>query len=108
MTEPRPGAGAATVRPHRRATVSVDVGGVLVGSDHPIVVQSMTNTDTASAHATAIQVAQLAHAGSQLVRVTVNTDEAAAAVPEMVRKVRGLGVDVPIIGDFHYNGHLLL
>ena len=68
----------------------------------------MTNTDTADADGTAIQVAQLAHAGSQLVRVTVNTDEAAAAVPEMVRKVRGLGVDVPIIGDFHYNGHLLL
>ncbi|MEA2536275.1 MAG: (E)-4-hydroxy-3-methylbut-2-enyl-diphosphate synthase [Chloroflexota bacterium] len=94
--------------PRRRSTVSVDVGGVPVGSAHPIVVQSMTNTDTADADATAIQVAQLAHAGSQLVRVTVNTDEAAAAVPEMVRKVRGLGVDVPIIGDFHYNGHLLL
>ena len=86
----------------------VDVGGVLVGSAHPVVVQSMTNTDTADADATAIQVARLAHAGSQLVRVTVNTDEAAAAVPEMVRKVRGLGVDVPIIGDFHYNGHKLL
>ena len=100
--------GAETVRPRRRATVTVDVGGVLVGSDHPIVVQSMTNTDTADPDGTAIQVAQLAHAGSQLVRVTVNTDEAAAAVPEMVRKVRGLGVDVPIIGDFHYNGHLLL
>jgi (E)-4-hydroxy-3-methylbut-2-enyl-diphosphate synthase len=97
-----------SVRPPRRPTVSVDVGGVLVGSAHPIVVQSMTNTDTADADATAIQVAQLAHAGSQLVRVTVNTDEAAAAVPEMVRKVRGLGLDVPIIGDFHYNGHLLL
>ena len=68
----------------------------------------MTNTDTADADGTAIQVARLAHAGSQLVRVTVNTDEAAAAVPEMVRKVRGLGVDVPIIGDFHYNGHKLL
>ena len=68
----------------------------------------MTNTDTADADATAIQVARLAHAGSQLVRVTVNTDEAAAAVPEMVRKVRGLGVDVPIVGDFHYNGHKLL
>ena len=91
-----------------RPTVSVDVGGVLVGSAHPVVVQSMTNTDTADADATAIQVARLAHAGSQLVRVTVNTDEAAAAVPEMVRKVRGLGVDVPIIGDFHYNGHKLL
>jgi (E)-4-hydroxy-3-methylbut-2-enyl-diphosphate synthase len=86
----------------------VDVGGVLVGSAHPIVVQSMTNTDTADADATAIQVARLAHAGSQLVRVTVNTEAAAAAVPEMIRKVRGLGVDVPVIGDFHYNGHKLL
>ena len=96
------------LRPRRRATVSVDVGGVLVGSAHPVVVQSMTNTDTADPDGTAIQVARLAHAGSQLVRVTVNTDEAAAAVPEMVRKVRGLGVDVPIVGDFHYNGHKLL
>ena len=102
MTSPDAG------RPRRHPTVSVDVGGVLVGSAHPIVVQSMTNTDTADADATAIQVARLAHAGSQLVRVTVNTEEAAAAVPEMVRKVRGLGVDVPIIGDFHYNGHKLL
>ena len=96
------------LRPTRRPTVSVDVGGVLVGSAHPIVVQSMTNTDTVDADATAIQVARLAHAGSQLVRVTVNTEEAAAAVPDMVRKVRGLGVDVPVIGDFHYNGHKLL
>jgi (E)-4-hydroxy-3-methylbut-2-enyl-diphosphate synthase len=96
------------LRPVRRPTVSVDVGGVLVGSAHPIVVQSMTNTDTADADSTAIQVARLAHAGSQLVRVTVNTDEAAAAVPEMVGKVRDLGVDVPVIGDFHYNGHKLL
>jgi (E)-4-hydroxy-3-methylbut-2-enyl-diphosphate synthase len=97
------------LRPRRRATVSVDVGGVLVGSAHPIVVQSMTNTDTADADATAIQVARLAHAGSQLVRVTVNTEEAAAAVPEMMRKLRdNLGVDVPVIGDFHYNGHKLL
>ena len=92
----------------RRQSVPVDVGGVIVGGDHPVVVQSMTNTDTADADATAIQVARLAHAGSELVRVTVNTEEAAAAVPEMVRKVRGLGVDVPIIGDFHYNGHKLL
>jgi (E)-4-hydroxy-3-methylbut-2-enyl-diphosphate synthase len=92
----------------RRRTVSVDVGGVLVGSDHQIVVQSMTNTDTADADATAIQVARLAHAGSELVRVTVNTEAAAAAVPDMVRKVRGLGVDTPVIGDFHYNGHKLL
>jgi (E)-4-hydroxy-3-methylbut-2-enyl-diphosphate synthase len=96
------------LRPRRRPSVSVDVGGVLIGSAHPVVVQSMTNTDTADADGTAIQVARLAHAGSQLVRVTVNTEEAAAAVPEMVRKVRGLGVDVPIIGDFHYNGHKLL
>ncbi len=100
--------GQESLRPRRRATVSVDVGGVQVGSAHPVVVQSMTNTDTADADATAIQVARLAHAGSQLVRVTVNTEQAAAAVPEMVRKVRGLGVDVPIIGDFHYNGHKLL
>ncbi len=100
--------GGEALRPRRRPTVSVDVGGVLVGSAHPVVVQSMTNTDTADADSTAIQVARLAHAGSQLVRVTVNTDEAAAAVPEMIRKVRGLGVDVPIVGDFHYNGHKLL
>ena len=93
----------------RRPTVSVDVGGVLVGSAHPVVVQSMTNTDTADPDGTALQVARLAHAGSQLVRVTVNTEEAAAAVPEMVRKLRdNLGVDVPVIGDFHYNGHKLL
>ena len=92
----------------RRQSVTVDVGGIPVGSAHPIVVQSMTNTDTADPDTTAIQVARLAHAGSELVRVTVNTEEAAAAVPEMVRKVRGLGVDVPIIGDFHYNGHKLL
>ncbi len=101
--------GPETLRPVRRPTVSVDVGGVIVGSAHPVVVQSMTNTDTADADATAIQVAQLAHAGSQLVRVTVNTEAAAAAVPEMMRKLRdNLGVDVPVIGDFHYNGHKLL
>src|SRR6476659_1812883 len=97
------------LRPRRRPTVSVDVGGVLVGSAHPIVVQSMTNTDTADPDATAIQTARLAHAGSQLVRITVNTEQAAAAVPEMMRKLRdNLGVDVPVIGDFHYNGHKLL
>ncbi|HEY4190926.1 MAG TPA: flavodoxin-dependent (E)-4-hydroxy-3-methylbut-2-enyl-diphosphate synthase [Candidatus Limnocylindrales bacterium] len=97
------------LRPIRRPTVSVDVGGVLVGSAHPVVVQSMTNTDTADPDATAIQVARLAHAGSQLVRVTVNTEEAAAAVPAMLAKLRdNLGVDVPVIGDFHYNGHKLL
>ena len=92
----------------RRPTVTVDVGGVLVGSAHPIVVQSMTNTDTADPDSTAIQVARLAHAGSQLVRITVNTDEAAAAVPEIMRKLEDLGVEVPVIGDFHYNGHKLL
>ena len=73
------------MRPRRRATVSVDVGGVFVGSAHPVVVQSMTNTDTADADGTAIQVARLAHAGSQLVRITVNTEAAAAAVPEIAR-----------------------
>jgi (E)-4-hydroxy-3-methylbut-2-enyl-diphosphate synthase len=96
------------LRPRRRPSVSVDIGGVLVGSSHPIVVQSMTNTDTADPDSTAIQVARLAHAGSQLVRITVNTEAAAAAVPEIVRKLHGLGLDVPIIGDFHYNGHKLL
>jgi len=92
----------------RRRSVAVDVDGVVVGGDHPIVVQSMTNTDTADADATAIQVARLAHAGSELVRITVNNEAAAAAVPEIVRKVRGLGAAVPIVGDFHYNGHKLL
>jgi len=92
----------------RRKTVTVIVGGVPVGSAAPIVVQSMTNTDTADAASTAAQVVALAQAGSQLVRVTVNNDEAAAAVPEIARRVSDLGVDVPIVGDFHYNGHLLL
>src|SRR5437867_5943935 len=104
----RPTTGPDGLRPRRRPTVSVEVGGVLVGSAHPIVVQSMTNTDTADADATALQVAQLAHAGSEIVRVTVNTEAAAAAVPEIVGKLHRLGVDVPIIGDFHYNGHVLL
>jgi (E)-4-hydroxy-3-methylbut-2-enyl-diphosphate synthase len=94
--------------PGRRPTVSVDVGGVLVGSRHPIVVQSMTNTDTADADGTALQVAALAHAGSELVRITVNNDAAAQAVPEIRRKLDDLGVGVPLIGDFHYNGHQLL
>jgi (E)-4-hydroxy-3-methylbut-2-enyl-diphosphate synthase len=87
----------------RRQTVVVDVGGVKVGGTHPIVVQSMTNTDTADVAATTAQVRALHEAGSELVRVTVNNDAAAAAVPEIVA-----GVDVPVIGDFHYNGHLLL
>ncbi|TME84389.1 MAG: flavodoxin-dependent (E)-4-hydroxy-3-methylbut-2-enyl-diphosphate synthase [Chloroflexi bacterium] len=99
---------ATDPRATRRPTPTVDVGGIPVGSRHPIVVQSMTNTDTADADATAIQVAQLAHAGSELVRVTVNTDAAAAAVPDIVGKLHDLGVGVPVIGDFHYNGHLLL
>ena len=92
----------------RRTTPTVLVGDVPVGSAHPIVVQSMTNTDTADADATAIQVAQLAHAGSELVRVTVNNDAAAQAVPVIRDKLDRLGVAVPLIGDFHYNGHLLL
>jgi (E)-4-hydroxy-3-methylbut-2-enyl-diphosphate synthase len=92
----------------RRRTVTVNVGGVTVGGEHPIVVQSMTNTDTADVEATAKQVAALAAAGSELVRVTVNNDEAAQAVPGIVERLEGLGVRVPIIGDFHYNGHLLL
>jgi (E)-4-hydroxy-3-methylbut-2-enyl-diphosphate synthase len=92
----------------RRQTVTVMVGGVPVGSGHPIVVQSMTNTDTADVARTVRQVADLARAGSELVRVTVNNDEAAAAVPAIVDGLEREGVSVPIIGDFHYNGHLLL
>jgi len=92
----------------RRKTVTADVGGVKVGSAHPIVVQSMTNTDTADPASTAAQVAALAAAGSQIVRITVNNDEAAAAVPELMTRLSDLGVSVPIVGDFHYNGHLLL
>jgi len=92
----------------RRRTVTVEVGGVRVGSDHPIVVQSMTNTDTADAEGTAHQVAALAAAGSELVRVTVNTEEAAAAVPRIAERLAQLGYAVPLIGDFHYNGHILL
>ena len=92
----------------RRPTLTVRVGGIPIGSAHPVVVQSMTNTDTADADATAIQVAQLAHAGSELVRITVNNDAAAQAVPVIREKLDRLGIDVPLIGDFHYNGHLLL
>ena len=96
------------LRPVRRSTPSVSVGGVLVGSAHPIVVQSMTNTDTADAAGTAAQVAHLARAGSQLVRVTVNNDAAAAAIPEIVQRLADDGLTTPIVGDFHYNGHKLL
>ena len=92
----------------RRRTTTVLVGDVAIGSEHPVVVQSMTNTDTADVDATALQVARLAHAGSELVRVTVNNDAAAEAVPHIREKLDRLGVAVPVIGDFHYNGHLLL
>ena len=92
----------------RRQTVTTWVGDVPVGSSAPIVVQSMTNTDTADARSTADQVIALSRAGSQLVRVTVNNDDAAAAVPEIAQRVVDAGVIVPIVGDFHYNGHLLL
>jgi (E)-4-hydroxy-3-methylbut-2-enyl-diphosphate synthase len=92
----------------RRQTVTASVGGVPIGSSVPIVVQSMTNTDTADPASTAAQVIALAQAGSQLVRITVNNDEAAAAVPEIASRIADAGVSVPLIGDFHYNGHLLL
>jgi (E)-4-hydroxy-3-methylbut-2-enyl-diphosphate synthase len=92
----------------RRRTVTTVVGGVPVGSAHPIAVQSMTNTDTADVLATAAQVADLVRAGSELVRITVNNEASAAAVPAIVEALDEQGVTVPIIGDFHYNGHLLL
>jgi (E)-4-hydroxy-3-methylbut-2-enyl-diphosphate synthase len=92
----------------RRKSVAVNIGGVLVGGCNPIVVQSMTNTDTADATATANQIIDLARAGSELVRITVNTKEAAAKVAEIVARVRDAGYNTPIVGDFHYNGHILL
>ncbi len=92
----------------RRTSVTTVVRGVPVGSGHPVVVQSMTNTDTADAASTANQVAELFEAGSQKVRITVNNDEAAQAVPEIRQRLADRGLDVPLIGDFHYNGHLLL
>src|SRR6184192_2186557 len=92
----------------RRSTPTVHIGNVRVGSDAPIVVQSMTNTDTADVPGTTKQVAALARAGSELVRVTVNNDAAAQAVPHIVEGLDKIGVTVPVIGDFHYNGHLLL
>ncbi len=100
MSQAAPGA--------RRQSVAVDVGGVMVGGDAPIVVQSMTNTDTADVAGTVAQVAALARAGSELVRITVDRDEAAAAVPHIKERLLGMGVHVPIIGDFHYIGHKLL
>jgi (E)-4-hydroxy-3-methylbut-2-enyl-diphosphate synthase len=92
----------------RRKSVRVQVGGVGIGGDAPIAVQAMTNTDTADAAATAAQALELARAGSELVRVTVNTDAAAQAVPAIVEALARAGCDAPLIGDFHYNGHLLL
>ncbi|MGD9602088.1 MAG: flavodoxin-dependent (E)-4-hydroxy-3-methylbut-2-enyl-diphosphate synthase [Gammaproteobacteria bacterium] len=92
----------------RRHSVGVKVGAITIGGDHPIVVQSMTNTDTADVSATTRQVQQLAAAGSELVRITVNTEEAADAVPRIRDRLDALGCRVPLIGDFHYNGHLLL
>jgi (E)-4-hydroxy-3-methylbut-2-enyl-diphosphate synthase len=96
-------------QPHeRRRSVAVDVGGVIVGGGAPVAVQSMTNTDTADVEGTARQVADLARAGSEIVRITVDRDEAAAAVPRIRDRLQQLGIDVPIVGDFHYIGHKLL
>jgi (E)-4-hydroxy-3-methylbut-2-enyl-diphosphate synthase len=98
---------ASDDRPRRRSS-AVRIGSVTIGGDHPIAVQSMTNTETADAAATAEQVIALAEAGSELVRITVNTPEAAQAVPEIARRVRDAGYATPIVGDFHFSGHLLL
>src|SRR5512143_861645 len=92
----------------RKKTVGVQVGNLVVGGSAPIVVQSMTNTDTADAASTARQCIELAQAGSEMVRVTVNLPEAAAAVPEVKQRMLDAGVTAPLIGDFHYNGHILL
>ena len=92
----------------RRNSVAVDVGGVTVGGGAPVVVQSMTNTDTADVAATVAQVAALARAGSELVRITVDRDEAAAAVPHIKERLLKQGVTAAIVGDFHYIGHKLL
>jgi (E)-4-hydroxy-3-methylbut-2-enyl-diphosphate synthase len=97
-----------TSGPVRRKSTGVSVGGVMVGGGAPVVVQSMTNTDTADPLTTSNQVARLAAAGSELVRITVNTHEAARAVPEIVSRLEDMGVRVPVVGDFHYNGHILL
>ncbi|MBT5456477.1 MAG: flavodoxin-dependent (E)-4-hydroxy-3-methylbut-2-enyl-diphosphate synthase, partial [Rhodospirillaceae bacterium] len=92
----------------RRQSVPVPVGNVTIGGEAPVVVQSMTNTDTADVASTTEQVAQLARAGSELVRITVDREESAEAVPHIRDGLVKLGVDVPIVGDFHYNGHTLL
>lgn len=93
---------------NRRHTVAVDIDGIKVGDNHPVVVQSMTNTDTVDIAGTALQIEQLARAGSELVRITVNTRQAAAAVPHIANILGERGIQVPIVGDFHYNGHILL
>src|SRR5260370_20242570 len=92
----------------RRRAVTVNIGGIRVGSDAPVVVQSMTNTDTADVESTVQQVAALARAGSEMVRVTVNNDEAAKTVPYIVEELAKNGWSTPIIWDFHYSGHQLL
>jgi len=92
----------------RRVSPTVDVGGVLIGSEHPVVVQSMTNTDTEDIRSTATQIAELARAGSELVRITVNTENAAASVAGIMERLEMMSCNVPLIGDFHYNGHRLL
>lgn len=92
----------------RRESIAVQVGNITVGGEAPVVVQSMTNTDTADEVATAVQIAELAASGSEMVRITVNTAEAAAAVPAIKARLKHMGIDVPIVGDFHFNGHKLL
>ena len=96
------------IKINRRKTSTVTVGGVAIGSCHPVVVQSMTNTDTADINATATQIADLARAGSELVRITVDTEAAAAAVAGIMERLEMMSCNVPVIGDFHYNGHRLL
>src|ERR1700679_1297701 len=92
----------------RRKSIAVKIGNIIVGGNAPIVVQSMTNTDTADIEGTVAQVKSLARAGSELVRITVNNDEAAAAVPRIREKLNAQGVNTPLVGDFHFNGHKLL
>lgn len=99
---------SSTTASPRRPTVPVQVGDVTIGGNAPVVVQSMTNTDTADEVRTAIQVAELARAGSELVRITVNNDAAAAAVPAIRQRLDDMGINVPLVGDFHFNGHKLL
>src|SRR5215510_7396557 len=99
---------ATDLRAPRRSTVPVNVGGVSIGGDAPIVVQSMTNTDTADVEGTARQCADLARAGSEIVRITVDRNEAAKAVPHIRDRLARMGAAVPLVGDFHYNGHTLL